>query len=131
MQNRNQDGIVCGLYKDNKAIAFKQDLDIRHHCSSELAARGGGVLKLSAVMLHKGWSLHAGHYMGVHRTPSGTWLLYDDAKTPREVGEDYVMNLTTEAYLLVYDAVNPRCAVWLCKCLCSAVHAPVCMCYTP
>lgn len=52
--------------------------------------------------------MDVGHYMGVHKTPSDKWLLYDDDKVPREVTWAYVMSLRQLAYLLVYDAVPAR-----------------------
>ena len=93
------------IWKVNKPVVFPLDLDITQLCSHELVARKGGRFALSGVIVHEGYTQQVGHYWGVHKWPSGKWVMHNDS-TVRAVSEQEVLSLQTEAFLLVYDAAE-------------------------
>ena len=103
MNDLQSDGV--DLHKVNKAIAFPLALDIQQQCSRDLVLRNGGQFTLAGVVVHQGYTFAQGHYWGVHKWPSGQWVLYDD-RLVKPVTEAFVLSLQREAYVLVYEAVD-------------------------
>ena len=91
--------------KDCKPVVFAPVLDISQYCCKELVARGGGHFSLAGVVVHEGCTLNSGHYWSCHRWPSGQWTRYDDERV-QPVSQEYVLGLQTEAYFLIYEAVQ-------------------------
>lgn len=59
--------------------------------------------KLSAIICHRGKSVHCGHYYALIKEPSGQWLLFDDEKVSKI---DNYMPYFPSAYLLLYSIIK-------------------------
>jgi ubiquitin C-terminal hydrolase len=65
--------------KRHEVVAFPTDLDIPSAFRVDRGAPGSYVL--TAVVEHRGVSLHSGHYVTYAKTgdgPGGGWVLFDD-----------------------------------------------------
>ncbi|NXK82717.1 UBP36 hydrolase, partial [Amazona guildingii] len=87
----------CGGQKITKAVAYPEFLNIRPYMSE---SKGDPVMYgLYAVLVHSGYSCHAGHYYCYVKASNGQWYQMNDSMV-RCSNVKVVLN--QEAYLLFY-----------------------------
>ncbi|KAM4672937.1 ubiquitin carboxyl-terminal hydrolase 36 [Amazona ochrocephala] len=91
----------CGGQKITKAVAYPEFLNIRPYMSEN---KGDPVMYgLYAVLVHSGYSCHAGHYYCYVKASNGQWYQMNDSMV-RCSNVKVVLN--QEAYLLFYVRVS-------------------------
>jgi hypothetical protein len=75
------------MVRDPRRISFQEELDLTRHLDIHAQNSGEALqYKLNAVVLHKGHSVHTGHYKCYTVGPKGIWSCLDDmSHTPAQI----------------------------------------------
>ena len=88
------------IIKEDRAVIYSQELDLRPILSLLAPKPAAFVYDLSGVILHRG-GYDYGHYRAFSRN-KGTWFLYDDDSVePADIKD--VLGMQGEVYMLMYN----------------------------
>ena len=89
-----------------REVAFGPTLDMQPFCNNNLQKATSCKYQLTGALMHKGKTIHAGHFWCFFKTRSGVWVMADD-DVVQEVTQDFVLTHTSQVYAVFYEALEP------------------------